>query len=64
MKRALSFLNLLDSSGNLSITNIAVIICLVKMAMAAQFSGTEVGALTATLLNYGHKRFVNDGAAE
>jgi predicted membrane protein len=62
MKRALLFLNLLDCNGNLSITNIAVIICLVKIATAAQFTGTEVGALIATLLNYAHKRFVNDGA--
>lgn len=64
MKRLLTFLNLLDNSGNLSITNVAVIICLVKIAMASQFSGTEVGALIATLLNYSHKRFVNAGAAE
>lgn len=64
MKRLLTFLNLLDNSGNLSITNVAVIICLVKIAMASQFSGTEVGALVATLLNYSHKRFVNAGAAE
>jgi hypothetical protein len=64
VKRFLTFLNLLDNSGNLSITNVAVIICLVKIAMASQFSGTEVGALVATLLNYSHKRFVNAGAAE
>lgn len=64
MKRVLTFLNLLDNGGNLSITNVAVIICLVKIAMAAQFSGTEVGALVATLINYGHKRMVNDGASE
>jgi hypothetical protein len=64
MKRCLTFLNLLDHDCNLSITNVAVIICLVKIAMAAQFSGTEVGALVATLINYGHKRMINDGASE
>lgn len=64
MKRILTFLNLLDNGGNLSITNIAVLLCLYKIAVAAQFSGTEVGALVATLLNYAHKRAVNDGAAE
>jgi hypothetical protein len=63
MNRVLSFLNLLDDAGNLSITNIAVIVCLVKIAMAAQFTGTEVGALVATLLNYSHKRIVNAGSA-
>ncbi len=57
--RLLNFLNLLDAEGKLSITNIAVVICLVKVAMAAQFTGLEVGGLVATLLNYGHKRMVN-----
>lgn len=60
MNKVLSFLNLLDDSGNLSITNIAVIVCVVKMATSAQFSGAEVGALMATLLNYIHKRAVNN----
>ena len=64
MKRVLTFLNLLDNGGNLSITNIAVLICLYKIAASAQFSGTEVGALVATLLNYAHKRLVNDGASD
>lgn len=60
MKRILSFLNLLDNAGNLSITNISVIICLYKIAAAAQFNGTEVGALVATLLNYAHRRIINN----
>lgn len=64
MKRVLAFLNLLDSEGNLSITNVAVLVCVSKMALSAQFSGGEVGALVATLLNYAHKRFVIDGASE
>jgi hypothetical protein len=58
-KRALTFLNLLDDSGNLSITNIAVIVTVIKMGFSAQFNGAEVGALLATLLNYAHKRFTN-----
>lgn len=64
MKRFLTFLNLLDVAGNLSITNVAVIVCITKMAMSAQMNGTEVGALIATLLNYAHKRAVNDGASQ
>lgn len=62
IKRALLFLNMLDSGGNLSITNLAVIVCVVKMAISAQMSGMEVGALMTTLLNYAHKRSVNDHA--
>ena len=60
MKRLLTFLNLLDNNSNLSITNVAVVICLVKMALSAQFNGMDVGALMATLLNYAHKRVIND----
>ncbi len=64
MKRILTFINLLDSSGNLSISNIAVIIALVKMATAAQLSGTDVAGLLAVLGNYAHKRAVNNGAQQ
>ena len=63
MNRILTFLNLLDNGGNLSLTNIAVIICLVKLAMSAQLSSTDVAALLAAIANYCHKRYTNDGAA-
>ncbi len=59
MQRLLSFLNLLDASGNLSITNIAVIVGITKMAFAHQFSGVDATALVGTLLNYAHKRYEN-----
>lgn len=58
----LKFLNLTDDSGSLSITNVAVIVCVVKIAIAPQFSITEVGALMVSLLNYMHKRSVNNSA--
>lgn len=58
--RILKFFNLLDSQDNLSVTNIAVIVCVTKIAIAPQFSITEVGALMVTLLNYAHKRYIND----
>lgn len=64
MKSALAFLNLLDNAGNLSISNIAVIVCVIKVALAPQFSITEVGALLVSLLNYAHKRYVNDGTVQ
>ncbi len=60
MKRILTFLNLLDSKGNLSITNIGVIVALVKMAMAAQLSGSDVACLLGVLGNYAHKRHTSD----
>lgn len=58
--RFLKFLNLLDNGGNLSITNVAVIVCVVKMALAAQMSGCDLGALMAVVANYAHKRAIND----
>lgn len=59
LTRALLFLNLLDVQGNLSITNIAVIVCVTKIALAPQFSIAECGALMVSLLNYAHKRHTN-----
>lgn len=59
MSKVLTFLNLLDSDGNLSITNVAVIVCVTKLAIAPEFSIAEVGALLCSLLNYSHKRYVN-----
>lgn len=62
MKRVLTFLNLLDAEGNLSITNIAVIVSITKMALLTQLSGVDAVALVGTLLNYAHKRSVNSDA--
>jgi hypothetical protein len=57
MKRVLTFLNLVDSSGNLSITNVAVIVVITKIALLKSFSLTEASALLITMVNYAHKRF-------
>lgn len=62
MRSALSFLSLLDNEGNLSITNIAVIVAITKMALASQFTSVDSVALIGTLLNYGHKRMINDAS--
>lgn len=61
--RALLFLNLLDKDGNLSITNVAVIVGVTKMALMSQMSGVDAVALVGTLLNYAHKRTVSSEAA-
>ncbi len=63
MKQVLTFLNLLDSEGNLSITNIAVIVSITKMALMANMSSVDAVALVGVLLNYAHKRTVNDANA-
>lgn len=49
---------MLDSQKNLSISNIAVIIALCKLALTPSLSVTDIGMLLVTLLNYTHKRHV------
>lgn len=60
--KILAFLNLLDSDGNLSITNIAVILAVGKIAHSTQVSGADIGMLLTTLFNYCHKRTINNDA--
>lgn len=57
MSNILSFLNLQDSNGNLSITNLAVYAALVKMMFVPGASLEDAGILLVTILNYSHKRF-------
>ena len=47
--------NLTDRSGKLSITNVAVIVLITKIAIAP-FDWPTAAALFVTLLNYSHKR--------
>lgn len=56
-KQLANFLNLLDAQGKLSITNVAVIVCLLKLAFAPAVSITEAGTLLVALANYAHKRY-------
>lgn len=62
MKRALSFLSLLGGDGNLSLTNIAVYVSLVKIATTPGLSVTDVAPLLLSLLAYAHKRQLNSQA--
>jgi hypothetical protein len=64
LKSILKFLNVLDANENLSITNLAVIVALVKLAIAPTASITEAGTLLIALANYGHKRFVSSQDVE
>lgn len=54
--KVLAFLNLLDSEGRLSITNLAVLITLIKLATSTSASITEAGTLLIVLGNYALKR--------
>ena len=64
IKQFANFLNLLDAQGKLSITNVAVIVCLLKLAFAPAASITEAGTLLVALANYAHKRIINNAAPE
>lgn len=61
--KILSFLNLLDRKNNLSITNVAVIVLVTKMAISA-FDWPTAAGLMITLLNYGHKRHESNKASK
>ena len=63
MIKTLKFLNLLDSSGCLSLTNLAVYIAMFKMA-SSHAAPIDAGALFASLLNYAHKRYTNSQGDE
>ena len=56
--KVLNFARLTDSNGDLSLTNIAMLIVLVKIALVppTQLSLSELALLLPVLLNYGVKR--------
>jgi len=55
--KILSFFNVSDKSNNLSITNVAVIVCLIKIAITTQCSFAEGIVFLVAILNYVHKRY-------
>ena len=59
----LKFLNLVDRAGKLSITNMAVYVLIVKIAISPSIDWAVVAGLLVTLLNYGHKRIVQEKPA-
>ncbi len=61
-KRILKFFNLVDRGGDLSITNIALIILLTKLAIMPTLALPDVAAFFVVLLNYGHKRLESNKA--
>lgn len=57
--RIANFLRLIDETGNLSITNIAVMIVVVKMALCVTCSMADFAALLTVLVSYHFKRYIN-----
>ncbi len=56
LKKLLIFLSLADSESNLSLTNLSVLLFLVK-ALFVSYDWTDTVGLVAVLLNYSYKRF-------
>ncbi len=58
LSKILQFFNLTDAQGNLSISNIAVIVLITKIALAPVLDWPTAAALLMSLMNYGHKRMI------
>ena len=54
----LQFLRLVDENNLLSLTNITVVVCIVKVAMLQSVSLPDLGALMLSMLMYGHKKLL------
>lgn len=59
IKQHLVSLKLFDPDGTLSLTNIAVMVLIAKIATASAIDWQVVSALLITLVSYGHKRQLN-----
>lgn len=65
IKNALSFLRIIDPhDGQISLTNVALIVVLIKIAASASFSMVDAGALFVTLLSYQGKKIINKDKEE
>jgi hypothetical protein len=59
--KILIFLRIVDAHDSLlSLTNIAVIIALIKLGMAHSASMTDLGSLFSVLLAYSGKKYINN----
>lgn len=56
---ALVFLRLVNGDGCLSLSNITVIVALVKLATAREVDFATVGALLTVIGGYNFKRYLN-----
>lgn len=59
MLKLLAFLNVLDDSNRLSITNLALIGLIMKMILASNVDWPSIVAVVAAFGNYSHKRSIN-----
>lgn len=60
VKKVFGFLRIIDSDGQISLTNVALMIVLYKLGTAYSVSFTEIGALFIALANYAGKKVINN----
>jgi len=58
--RILRFLRLTDEQDNLSLTNIAVMLIIVKLALLQEYGLQDLGVLLVALLTYTAKKVISD----
>lgn len=60
MNRLLTFLRIIDPyDGNISLSNLAVIVILAKLCITTDTSMVDLGGLFVSLLNYSTKKYIN-----
>lgn len=57
--RSLIFIRLVNGDNNLSLSNISVMIILIKLALATQLDFAQVAALLTVIGGYNWKRMIN-----
>jgi len=60
--KALNFFRITDDDGLLSLTHLALYVCIVKLAIVSPASLADIGALFIAICNYGYKKWL--GAQE
>ena len=56
--KALDFFRITDDDGLLSLTHMALYVCIVKLAIASPASIADIGALFIAICNYGYKKWL------
>lgn len=60
--KALQFLRIADENGNLSLTNVSLLITLGMVVMRPELTATDIATFVATVIGYQVKRFANPSA--
>ncbi len=62
--KILDFLNILDYSGRISLTNLALISLVGKLLISPNPDFATIGSVVVAMANYMHKRSINDKSGQ